>query len=538
MPIRVVMLLFCWMISFLPVLAEELPVNLEASFPYSLNGSESRPASSGSRQLLFISLDHFNRPAEPVSLTVTLPEGLKASAGKGWTVDEAGQIHMDWTLPADFGNVFEVIPVTLSSSLPEGTGTVSVSVTGPDYELSRNLDFTVKETAPEEKEKENREESWYIQGVVLPVNESGETDDRLSPNTMVLPDVQLENIKHRLTGTPLDRSALTAKPSTFLLLDMRNPRRDVGQIHFKAELVDRGSGEVKEGLLSASGEEGTVPDHSFATETDFSLNGGKMQTAVIPLYANPFTLSEGDYNLRITLSDGESQKITEIPLTVVKSRSVGMISTGLSCFSLLLVLLSFGKIKKTMISIGARGDIAAALFAALAFGGVVVPVTLAGDFLHVILGPFSGLVTGLLSGVVQYMLLMSLLVLFRRPGVTALFFLIRWLLSAVLFGRVTPVGILLTAFSIVVIEGALYITGFYRKKTLNLPYGLFISLVLGLCDAGITFVNMQQLMLFYRLYYADWFIGLYMVINGLLYSSMGSFLGWKTGSRLRQVMGS
>lgn len=101
---------------------------------------------------------------------------------------------------------------------------------------------------------------------------------------------------------------------------------------------------------------------------------------------------------------------------------MGMISTALSCFSLLLVLLSFGKIKKTMISIGARGDIAAALFAALAFGGVVVPVTLAGDFLHVILGPFSGLVTGLLSGVVQYMLLMSLLVLFRRPGVTALFF--------------------------------------------------------------------------------------------------------------------
>lgn len=49
---------------------------------------------------------------------------------------------------------------------------------------------------------------------------------------------------------------------------------------------------------------------------------------------------------------------------------------------------------------------------------------------------------------------------------------------------------------------------------------------------------MQQLMLFYRLYYADWFIGLYMVINGLLYSSLGSFLGWKTGSRLRQVMGS
>ena len=101
----------------------------------------------------------------------------------------------------------------------------------------------------------------------------------------------------------------------------------------------------------------------------------------------------------------------------------------------------------------------------------------------------------------------------------------------------SPITVLI-CFIIAVIEGALLLTGFYRKEKLTLAYGLFISLVMGICDAGLTFINMQQLMLFYRLYYADWFIGLYMVINGLLYSSLGSFLGWKTGSRLRQVMGS
>lgn len=90
----------------------------------------------------------------------------------------------------------------------------------------------------------------------------------------------------------------------------------------------------------------------------------------------------------------------------------------------------------------------------------------------------------------------------------------------------------------VVIEGVLYGAAFYRRREISRNYGIFISFLLGLCDAGLTFVNMQQLMLFYRMYYADWFIGLYMVINGLLYSSLGSFLGWKTGRRLRQVMGS
>lgn len=54
------------------------------------------------------------------------------------------------------------------------------------------------------------------------------------------------------------------------------------------------------------------------------------------------------------------------------------------------------KLRECTIQIGARGDITVALFAALAFGGVVVPVTLLGDFFHVILGPFSGLITGIL----------------------------------------------------------------------------------------------------------------------------------------------
>mgnify|MGYP000476629019 FL=1 len=64
-----------------------------------------------------------------------------------------------------------------------------------------------------------------------------------------------------------------------------------------------------------------------------------------------------------------------------------------------------------------------------------------------------------------------------------------------------------------------------------------ISLLAGMCDALITLVNMEQMMFLYRLYYADWFIVLYMVINGFLYSSIGWWTGWHIGRRLRQVMG-
>ena len=50
-------------------------------------------------------------------------------------------------------------------------------------------------------------------------------------------------------------------------------------------------------------------------------------------------------------------------------------------------------------------------------------------------------------------------------------------------------------------------------------------------------MNLEQMMFFYRLYYADWFLAMYMIVNGLLYSSIGSWIGYKTGIKLRQVVG-
>ena len=64
-----------------------------------------------------------------------------------------------------------------------------------------------------------------------------------------------------------------------------------------------------------------------------------------------------------------------------------------------------------------------------------------------------------------------------------------------------------------------------------------ICLLMGVGDALVTFVNMEQMMFFYRLYYADWYLALYMLVNGLVYSSIGAWLGAKTGSKLQQVMG-
>ncbi len=536
-------MLFRWLFSLclLVVLVVPLPSFAEsvltAVFPYTLSKDEVPVAHAGSSQLLYVSVQHFGAPEEPGEILISLPEGLSALPGDGWEV-EGREVRIHWTLPANYGEVFTAIPISIADSLAPGDYVFPVILTAGETPMEKRISFTVG-TAEEEKGKTAQaQHSWYVQSVVFPVNVDGERDAREEKETLVVPDVTLENMKNRLTGgRGVDWEGLLAKPNSYLLLDMRNPKKDVRTIHFRAELVDRASGETLPGLMAAA-EDGAVDLTSRATEAALSLSGNKIQTAVVPLYVNPFALAEGDYTLRMTLYDGASERVMEMPLHVVKKRSVGLFTLGFAGLSLLAVILAIGPLKRCILSLGAKGDITVSLFAAMAFGGVVVPVTLLGDFLHVLLGPFSGLVTGLLSGVVQYLLLVSLFILFRRPGVAALFFLMRWMLSAVLFGRVTPVGILICAVSIVIIEAALALSGFYKKKELTAPYAMGICFLMGMADAVITFINMEQLMLFYRLYYADWFIALYMIMNGLLYSSLGSWMGYRMGSRLKQVMGS
>ena len=512
---------------------------LSAAFPYSATDKKEE-AHPGSTQLFYVSVQNFNQTeAEEATVTLTLPDGFRALSGNDWQVED-NHVTIHWTLPAQYGEQFTAIPVTCPEEALQGTYEIPISLDSREGHQEKVVSFTVGAAEEPQKERGKKPaDSWYIQAVTVPVDESGQRDARQEKETLVVPDVTLENMKNRLTGGHgVDWDSVLVKPNTYVLLDMRNPKKDTRTIHCHMELIDKETGEVRPGLLAAPDEAGHVDLESRATEATLALNGNKMQMAVVPLYVDPFSINEGEYSLRISLQDGEAEKTTEIPMHVVKKRSVGLFTLGLALCSLVAVACSIGALKKCILRIGAKGDITVSLFAALAFGGVVVPVTLLGDFLHVILGPFSGLVTGLLSGVVQYLLLMALLILFRQPGVAALFFLMRWLLSAVLFGRVTPVGILICAVSVVIIEVALWVVGFYRKKELSPIYAMGISFLIGCADAVITFINMEQLMFFYRLYYADWFIGLYMLMNGLLYSTIGSWMGYKIGSRLKQVMGS
>ena len=565
---------------------------LTAEYPYSMTPREGEgQVTAGGTAPLFVTVQHFDVPHEcPVTVRVELPQGLEALLAKGWQVD--GQTATaQWVLPADFGNNFDLLYLRAGADTPPGRYAVRVQVAGDGVQESAEVPFSVvaaaagtsapavaakqaeveppaaeAETAQqaENKPPENNEErfqrlqkgkgkqkamaagfNWYIQGVTLPTDVNGKRDERAAEGVVYVRDTTLEGLRNRLAeGTATSWSAVFNHPATFMVLDLRNPQKDVRVLKFRAELTDKDSHQVVAGLATA-GKVSEDEEQGWAGDTEtqdastalISLNGNKTQTVVLPLYVDYFKVLAGEYNLRVTVEGGGARKVTEVPLTIAKKPQSAMVALAVSFASLLLVVLAAPRLKRVVFALGARGAITVALFAAIAFGGIVLPMNVLGDLLHALLGPFSGLISGLLSGLLQYLLLVALLVLFRRPGVAALFYFVKFMLTGLMFGHFTPLALLSCCTTMVMTELALHLCGFYRRDALSTRYMLFIALALGVADALNTWVNLQQMMFFYRLYYADWYLALYMLVNGLCYSSLGSYLGFRTGRRLEQVLG-
>ncbi|MDE0683959.1 MAG: hypothetical protein OXI63_13665, partial [Candidatus Poribacteria bacterium] len=115
----------------------------------------------------------------------------------------------------------------------------------------------------------------------------------------------------------------------------------------------------------------------------------------------------------------------------------------------------------------------------------------------------------------------------KGSGVILLVSAVRLLLSGVTFGLFTPMAIVYTGTSVLLLE-----TGFLFVRGRNI---LAWAVVLGLCDAIAVYVDFQLSILFYRLFYADWYIVLRILIEGFAYTFIGVLLGAKLGRGLWRV---
>ncbi len=226
-----------------------------------------------------------------------------------------------------------------------------------------------------------------------------------------------------------------------------------------------------------------------------------------------------------------STQITFMPKTL-HTRCIGLV-----------VLLRFHR--QFFVRFTTKQLIIIALFGTTIFVTVVVPSTLFLNLIRVLLGPVSILLTGLLNETLYYALLTALLIYingapdddalrgssdsqnYSKSGVILLVSAVRLLLGAVTFGLFTPMTIIYTGTSVLLLE-----TGFLLVRR----RGLFAwALVLGICDAIAVYVDFQLSILFYRLFFADWYIWLRIFVEGFAYTFIGVLLGARLGRGLWRV---
>lgn len=525
---------------------------LEAVYPYSMERRKIEKVTGRSTLPVFIDLTSYDVPrVQPVRITIRLPKGFRALPKDGWIVKGKTAVFSS-SLEPYYGRVFDLLYLQAGEEAVSGGRELMVTAEADGWKEEKRISFFYDAAAPEAEPRpfssgqpDNKKFNWYIQSVILPVDNQGRREERAEPGVIYVRDMTLESFRNRMAGEgSTSWAAVFNHPATYLLLDLRNPQQDIRVLKFKAQLLDRATGKAAEGLITAGktdhqhgeGWAGDTGDEAGTTAL-ISLDGKKSQSFILPLYMDYFKILEGNYTLRVTVSGGGQEKIQETPLTIAKKHSLGLLAVGVSGVCFLILLFLTLRLKKCLKSIGAKGAITVSLFAAISFGGIVLPSTVLGDLIHALLGPFSSLVTGLWSGVMQYLLIMALLMLYPRPGVLMLLYLIKFLLSGVMFGHFSPLGILSLSVCVVVLEFLLYVSGFYRQLQPGKGYMLGLALLLGVGDALISFINLEQMMFFYRLYYADWFLAMYMLVNGVLYSSIGCWLGYGTGMKLRQVVG-
>ena len=382
------------------------------------------------------------------------------------------------------------------------------------------------------------EEHISIASIDMPTDSSGTTDPRQRKDTIYHPRPLFSWLHSKQTDE--------YTPTTYQTVRLNNQGEET--IHVVVSSINRDvkTGEVVPFLAPPDAvNAGTDRSISFA-----SLPSGEITSIPLPIYFHPQFAVAGKYEREISVkiwgSDTTVLSAKRLLHIVVPNRHALFVS-GLaflaSCTGLI-VLLRYHR--QFFVRFTTKQLIVIALFGTTVFVAVMVPSTLFLNLISVILGPFSVLITGLMNETLYYALLTALLIYIyggpgdkakpesndglqpqSKGGVILLVSAVRLLLGAVTFGLFTPMTIIYTGTSIILLE-----TGFLLVRRRGL---LAWALVLSICDAIAVYVDFQLSILFYRLFYADWYILLRIFVEGFAYTFLGVLLGAKLGRGLWRV---
>ena len=281
---------------------------------------------------------------------------------------------------------------------------------------------------------------------------------------------------------------------------------------------------------------GAMRDNSVAVSLTMAPRANAR--AVLPIFVTSPPMP-GTYRRVITLYPMGSQAPLaklEYPLYV---KRLNLNALGFTVLSGLLSLAALSflavRLRELLSNLKVRWLVVIALFGSLTFVGVNLPLKIFGSLIYGLLGPFSVVVLGFFNDLLYFTLLVAVVRLIPRPGVVSLITLVRYFLSIMLTGGFHLSDFFYVGSSLAVKEGAFWLSGVTRKgHEFEWSWGgtLLLALLLGLGDAFLNASSLYIHMVLFRLYFADWFIWLNVIVNGQLYTMAGVFLGRSFSRRL------
>lgn len=372
-------------------------------------------------------------------------------------------------------------------------------------------------------------------GDYLPTGIKGLPDRKRQKNTVyVRPD--LFKKLGRYLGIAEERFDPWA-PYTFQSISLSNKADSPMPLILRSNIYRQNRDETPEAFYPPSEYLGGRRDIAVVVSSE--IQPGETARIVLPVFivSRP---PQGTYRRVIEVFPlGSSVPVAtyELPMHIISTNVMAFIFTMgaviLSIGGFIFLLLRFNALIKNM---KVRWLVIIALYGAMTFAVLNVPIRIFGAMLSAFSGPFSVFITGFFSEILYYTLLVSLVRLIPRPGIVTLTVLVRYLLNGMLFGGFQFADILFTGSSIVAKEAAFYVSGVTRKGDdfkWTLSSTLFVAFCLSVADAYINLTNTYLFMALYRLYYAQWYIWMNVAVNGFLYTWIATFTGKRFSDKLK-----
>ena len=373
----------------------------------------------------------------------------------------------------------------------------------------------------------------------MPTDPRGVRDVRKPVDTLVLPSRAGLAVR-RLFGLAEKYRDYDA-PFTRLTVLLENRGAESVPVVVRMHVSDVPGGEPLDGFQPPDYRRG--PDGRLSVTVQ--LDPGVKTPVVLPVFVREGRPLAGSYRAHVDVCLFGTEAVlgaVEHPFGVrtadVRALVVTMLAILLSVVALVVFLVRQRKIFKAF---RVSELVLIALFATMTFVLVIFPGSLLGPLFSAVAGPFAFLVQGIFFEVLRVLVLVALLVLVPRVGTVTLTYLVRYLIGGLVFGGFTPVDLFYLGASVVLMEVLLWVLGITsRRGTLvrrefKARSFLHVALVMGGINAATQYVIYCLNISFYRLYFADWFIWLSVIVSGFLYAALGTLPGLQLGRRLRRI---